>query len=78
MRGDVQKILSPKTPNSYSPVVKWATVRLMLILQFIIGLQSQSIDFKNTFSQVDVTSGYPLFIEFPGFSKLMEEKVMLF
>ena len=31
VRGDIQKRLSPKPLNSYSPVVQWATVRLMLI-----------------------------------------------
>ena len=50
VRGDAQKRLSPEPPNSYYPVVQWATVRLMLILQCIIGLQSQIIDFKNSFA----------------------------
>ena len=48
--GDIQNRLSPKPLNSYSPVVQWATVRLMLILQCILGLQSQSIDFINAFA----------------------------
>ena len=38
VRGDIQKRLSPKLLNSYYPVVQWATVTLMLILQFILGL----------------------------------------
>ena len=38
LRGDIQKRLSPKPLNSYSPVVQWATVRLMLIFQCILGL----------------------------------------
>ena len=29
VRGDIQKQLYPKPLNSYSPVVQWATVRLM-------------------------------------------------
>ena len=49
VRGYIQKRLSPKPLNSYSPVVQWATVRLMLILQFILDLQSQIIDFTNAF-----------------------------
>ena len=63
MRGDVQKLLSPKPLNSYSTVVQWATVRLMLILQCIIGLQSKSIDFTNAFAHADILSGEPVFIE---------------
>ena len=47
VRGGIQNRLSPKPMNSYSPVVQWATVRLMLILQCIICLQSQIIDFAN-------------------------------
>ena len=35
----------------------------MLILQCIIFLQSQSIEFKNTYSKADITCGEPLFIE---------------
>ena len=41
VRGDNQKRLYPKPLNSYSPVVQWDTVRSMLILQCILGLQSQ-------------------------------------
>ena len=35
----------------------------MLILQCILGLQSQSIDFTNAFAQADIPSGEPVFIE---------------
>ena len=63
VRGDIQRRLSPKPLNLYSPVVQWATVRLMLILQCILGLQSQNIDFKNAFAQEYIPSGDPVFIE---------------
>ena len=63
MRGDVQKRMSPKPLKSYSTVVKWATVRLRLILKCILGFQSQSIDFTNAFSQSDIPIGEPVFIE---------------
>ena len=65
VRGGIQKILSPKPLNSYSPVVQWAAVQLMLILQCILGLQSQSIDFTNAFDQADIPSGGSVFIELP-------------
>ena len=63
MRGDAHKILSNKTLILYYPVVQWATVRLMLIFQCIIGLRSQIIDFTNAFAQVYTPSGEPVFIE---------------
>ena len=65
VRGDIQKILSPKPLNSYFPVFQWAAVRLMLTLKCILGLQSQSIDSTNAFSQADIPSGEPVFIERP-------------
>ena len=40
---------------------------LMLIFQFIIGLQSQIIDFTNAFSQPDIPGGYPFFVELPRY-----------
>ena len=63
VRGDVQKRLSPEPLNSYSIVVQWCTLRLMMILQCIIGLQSQSIDFTNSFAQADIPSRGSVFIE---------------
>ena len=60
---DLQKRLSHKPLNSYNPVVKWATVRLMLILQYILGLQSKSIDFTNALAQADIPIREPVFIE---------------
>ena len=49
--------------NLYYPVVKWATVRLMLTLKCILGLKSHIIDFANDFSQADIPSWGPFFIE---------------
>ena len=50
-------------------MVQWATVRLLLSLQCILGLQSQSIDFTNAFSQADIPSGEPVFIELTRYLK---------
>ena len=69
VRGDVQKRHSPEPLNSCYPVVHWGTVMLMFIFQFVIGLQSQIIDFKNDFSQADIPSGEPFFIDFPRYFK---------
>ena len=66
VRGYFHKILYSGHLNLYSPVVQWATVRLMLIFQWIIVLQSQIIDFINDFSQAYIPSGEPAFIELPS------------
>ena len=67
--GDTQKRFSPKPLNSYYPAVKEATLRLIPILQCIIGLQSQSIDFTNSFDKADIPSGKPVFIEISRYFK---------
>ena len=41
-------------------------MRLMLILQFILGLQSQSIYFTDAFAQAYIPSGGAVFIELPS------------
>ena len=65
LRGDIHKRLSPETLNSYYPVVQWSIVRLILILQCILVLHSQSIDFKIAFAQADILNGGTVFIELP-------------
>ena len=65
VRGDIQNSLYPEPLNSYSPVVQWATVRLMLIFQCILYLQSQSIDFTNAFAWAFIPIGGTVFIELP-------------
>ena len=70
VRGGIQKRLSTKPLNSYYPVVQWATVRLMLIFQCIIGLHIQIIDFTNSFAKSNIPSGGPVFIELTRYFKI--------
>ena len=62
---DVHDRLTPGPFSMYSPVIQCVTVRLMLIFLCILVFQSQSIDFKNDFSQSDITSGESVLIELP-------------
>ena len=78
VRGDVHNRLSPEPLNSYSLVVQWSTVRLMLILYFILCLQSQSIEFTNNFLRQIFQVGNQSSLSLPGISIVMEENVMLF
>ena len=67
MRGDVQKRLSHEPLDFYYPVVQWYTVRLMLILQCTLGLQSQIFYFINSFARAYIPSGEPVFVELPRY-----------
>ena len=69
VRGGVQKRPYSEPLNSYYPVIHWNTVRLVLTLKCIIGLQSQIIDFTNSFSRAYISSGEPVFIELPRYFK---------
>ena len=62
VRGGFHKRLSSETLNLYSPVVQWLTVMLMFILQCILGLQSQIIDFRKGFAQTNIPIVGPVFI----------------
>ena len=78
MRRDDQKRTSTETLNCYYTVFQWKKLRLILNLQWIIGLQSQSINFTNEFDQVDITIGEPVLIELTRYLKSDKEKCDVF
>jgi hypothetical protein len=70
VRGDIQK--RTMDVESYSPVVQWSSVRLMLILSIVHGLQTRQVDYVNAFVQADLDKD--VYVEPPqGFSHLFPE-----
>ena len=68
MRGGVQKGFFPGPLNFYSLVVKYAMVKLMLIIQCIQDLNNQSyFYFTNSFAQADIPKWGQVFIEVPKY-----------
>ena len=65
VRGDIQKRQSSVTIDTYSPVVQWASVRLMLVLTVIFGLATRQIDFSNAFAQTDIPDTENVYVEMP-------------
>lgn len=63
VRGDVQILKDGESMDTFSPVVSWVTVRLMLILTLILGLKTKQIDFSNAFAQADLEK--PVFVSLP-------------
>ena len=49
--------------ESYSPVVQWSSVRLMLVLSIVHGLETRQVDYVNAFAQADLNKD--VFIEMP-------------
>jgi hypothetical protein len=50
--------------ETYAPVVTWASVRLLLIIAKIHGLQSKSLDFVLAFPQADLD--VPIYMAIPA------------
>eukprot|EP00956_Cyclotella_meneghiniana_P040564 scaffold199273_cov17-Cyclotella_meneghiniana.AAC.1 len=57
--------------DTYSPVVAWSTIRLMLIMAVILDLQTTQVDYTNAFVQAKAAPGtyieMPKMFEQPGF-----------
>jgi len=62
--------------ETYSPVVQWSSVRLMLILTIIHGLETRQVDYVNAFAQAELTKD--VFIDMPlGFQHANDEECVL-
>jgi hypothetical protein len=56
---------------SFSPVVQWSTVRLMLILSIVHGLHTRQVDYVNAFAQSELAPDREIFMELPqGYSHM--------
>lgn len=53
--------------DTYSPVVAWATVRMMLLLGLICGMKTTQVDYTNAFAQADLPD--PEYMELPQYFK---------
>ena len=62
VRGD-QQVAGIDYFETYAPVVNWSTVRLLLVLSIIEGLQSVQVDYNNAFAQA--TLDEDIFVEIP-------------
>jgi len=74
VRGDIQKRM--EDIESFSPVVQWSSVRLLLILSIVHGLQTRQVDYVNAFAQADLDK--EVYIEPPqGFKDEFPDDVVL-
>ena len=52
--------------ETYAPVVQWTTVRLMLILEVLLGLKSKQGDVTAAFLHADIGEDKNVFVEMPA------------
>ena len=76
VRGVFQKRLSPEPLKLYFPVVQWATVRLMLIFQYIIHFRVKVLTSKITFLTKIFQVGRQSLFNSSGISITMEDNIM--
>ena len=56
--------------ETYAPVVQWTTVRLMLILEVLLGLKLKQGDVTAAFLHADLEEGENVFVDMPkGFEQ---------
>ena len=68
-RGD-QQLAGIDFFETYAPVVQWTTIRLMFILEILLGLKSKQGDVLCAFLHADLEPGENVFVEMPlGFSQ---------
>ncbi len=57
--------------ETYAPVVQWTTIRLMFILEVILGLKSKQGDVLAAFFHSDLAPEEEFYVEMPlGFNEL--------
>jgi hypothetical protein len=51
--------------KTYSPVVQWTTIRLMFILEILLGLKSKQGDITCAFLHADLEPGEKVYVDMP-------------
>ncbi|GAX26628.1 hypothetical protein FisN_UnNu100, partial [Fistulifera solaris] len=77
VRGDME-IKGVDYFESYSPVVQWSTVRLLLIMSIVHGMHTRQVDYVNAFAQAPLPPTEECYIEMPqGFHDDGEDTVLM-
>ncbi len=70
-RGD-QQIEGIDFFETYAPVVQWTTIRLMFILEILLGLKLKQGDITCAFLHADLEPGENIYVDMPlGFSQYL-------
>jgi hypothetical protein len=70
----VQTVQGVHYDASYSPVLSWTTIRLLLTLTLVMGWYTRQIDFVLAFPQAETRTN--LFMEVPGHFEVQNDKLV--
>ncbi len=60
--------------ETYAPVVQWTTIRLMFILEILLGLKLKQGDITCAFLHADLEPGENVYVDMPlGFSQFLKD-----
>ena len=62
--------------DTYAPVVSWITVRLLLVISLIFGLDTQQMDYTTSFYQVPLDE--TVFVELPRGFEVPNQVLLLY
>jgi hypothetical protein len=74
VRGD-QQVQGIDYFDTYAPVVSWSTVRTLLTMSCVLGLESKQIDYTLAFCQADLDK--PIYVEMPQSFAVSGQVLML-
>ena len=64
--------------NTYALVAMWLTIKLMLIMSFLLNITTLTVDSSNTFIQTDIPASQTVYIEPPqGFTPENGDDIVL-
>ena len=61
--------------DNYAPVVSWVMVRLLLVIFLVFNLDTQKVDYTNTFYQAPVE--HTVFVEMPSGFQVPNKVILL-
>jgi hypothetical protein len=73
MREGLTGDASANKQDGYSPVINWATIRMMLTVSVKYGLHATQVDFNNAFVQAPLKE--PMFMSLPPVSQCIQHPV---
>jgi hypothetical protein len=69
VRGDIERCINSKSGeevmDTYSPVVQWSSVLLVLVLTIFLDMVTQAVNFSNAFAQADMAEELDVYLEMP-------------
>ena len=72
---DIQKKIFTEPINTYARVAQWSMIVILIIMTWIIGLETKAIEFSNAFAQDDLKTP-PVYMSFHPRGNLVHDTLL--